>query len=297
MQYAVCRRGRSVGMIMRAYEREREESTKRGKQKKNIAIVKDIADAVRMMWQFDKTVVITALLRALLEAALPFIGIYLSAYVLDGLQAGMEIGTLLRTTAAAVALALVMGLLKSYLKKVYSVHAYSCFMKFEMQLGRQTLALDYELLDNPSVNEIRTRIRNDHNWGSGFYSVIDFFSWSISSLFELSIAAGIMAPLFVQNNLFKEPSALFLLAGFLGIILFSTWFSAIKKQSAHRIMDEASKVRFHAEYFLSGQADYRQGKDIRTYKTQKLIETYLCKMDTLIGKWLRDFTAGETLFL
>ena len=76
-------------MIMRAYEREREESTKRGKQKKNIAIVKDIADAVRMMWQFDKTVVITALLRALLEAALPFIGIYLSAYVLDGLQAGM----------------------------------------------------------------------------------------------------------------------------------------------------------------------------------------------------------------
>lgn len=293
MQYAVHGRERSVGMIMRAYEREREESTKRGKQKKNIAIVKDIADAVRMMWQFDKTVVITALLRALLEAALPFIGIYLSAYVLDGLQAGMEIGTLLRTTAAAVALALVMGVLKSYLKKVYSVHAYSCFMKFEMQLGRQTLALDYELLDNPSVNEIRTHIRNDHNWGSGFYSVIDFFSWSISSLFELSIAAGIMAPLFVQSNLFKEPSALFLLAGFLGIILFSTWFSAIKKQSAHRIMDEASKVRFHAEYFLSGQADYRQGKDIRTYKAQKLIESYLCKMDTLIGKWLRDFTAGE----
>lgn len=254
---------------------------------------KNITDAVRMMWQLDRVVVAVAILQAVIEAALPFVGIYLSAYVLDGLQAGTERMTLFRTVVQAVMSVFVLTIIKGYLAKVYDMHAYSCFQKFEMQLGRQTLDLDYELLESPRVNELRARIHNDHNWGSGFYSVIWNFSWVMSSVIGLGIAIGIMTPLFMESNIFQEPSLLFLILGFLGIVSFSTWFSAQKQKKTHKVMDEAARRRSHEEYFLSRRMEYREGKDIRTYKAQKLIETYICKADKLLDEWLYDITMNE----
>lgn len=257
------------------------------------AVKKNITDAIRMMWQLDKTLVIVAILQALIEAALPFIGIYLSAYVLDGMLAGAEYMVLLRTVAQAVTSVFILMIIKSYLEKVYDIHAYSCFQKFEMQLGRQTLDLDYELLESPRINELRMRIHNDHNWGSGFYSVIWNFSRVMSSVLGFGIAIGIMTPLFIESNIFQDPFFLFLIPGFLCIVLFSTWFSARKQKKTYKVMDVAAARRSHEEYFLSRRMEYREGKDIRTYKAQKLIETYICKDDKLVDEWLYDITMNE----
>lgn len=267
---------------------------KREEENKMVTVKKNIADAVRMMWQLDRVVVAAAILQAVIEAALPFVGIYLSAYVLDSLQAGLDGGMIFHTVLAAVTLVFALTVLKSYLKKVYEIHAFICFQKFEMELGRQTLDMDYELLESPRINELRTRIRNDHNWGSGFYSVIWNFSWVMSSVLGLGIAIGIIAPLFTKSDILREPSVLFLILGFLGIILFSTWFSAQKQKRTHKVMDEAAQRRSHEEYFLSRRAEYREGKDIRTYKAQKLIETYICKADKVIDEWLYDITMSES---
>lgn len=255
---------------------------------------RDIVEAVGMMWQLDRAVVISAFFHAMIEAAIPFVGIYLSAYVLDGLGAGMDSAFLLSRVAAAVLLVFVLTVLKSYCKKSYIVHAYICFQKFEMEMGKKTLEMDYELLESPLVNDIRTRIRNDRNWGSGFYSVIQGFSLLLGSLFGLGIAIGTIAPLFVDGDGFFVPSTLLLLFGFVCLVFLSTWFLARKRKNLHRLMDEASKVRSHADYFFSRGADYKSGKDIRTYRGQKIIETYVTKIDKQMSIWLKNGVAGES---
>lgn len=255
---------------------------------------RDIVETVGMMWQLDRAVVISGIFHALIEAVIPFVGIYLSAYVLDGLGAGMDSTFLLPRVAAAVLLVFVLTVLKSYCKKIYIVHAYICFQKFEMEIGKKTLEMDYELLESPLVNDIRTRIRNDRNWGSGFYSVIQGFSLLMSSLFGLGIAIGTIAPLFVDGDGLFAPSALLLLFGFACLVFLSTWFMAKKRKRLHHLMDEASKVRSHADYFFSRRVDYKSGKDIRTYRGQRIIETYVTKIDEQMSKWMRSGVSSES---
>ncbi|MCM1039185.1 MAG: ABC transporter ATP-binding protein/permease [Ruminococcus sp.] len=280
-----------AGIIRRAKHRCRRLKEEKGMVIRLAAMKKNVTDALKMMWQLDRVVGIVSVLRAIIEGALPFIGIYLSAYILDGLQRGTDGRTLFYTAFIAVALVFALTVLDSYLEKIFALHAYSCSQKFEMQLGRRTLDMDYELLESPRVNEIRTRIHSDHNWGSGFYSVIWDFHQVISSIAGLGISIGIMTPLLLESNIFSEPFVLLLIFAFVGTIVFSTRYLSGKQKSINKVMDQAAQMRTYEEYFLTRRAEYREGKDIRTYRAQRLIEDYLGKNDGQINIWMKELTS------
>lgn len=135
--------------------------------------VKQIISVQRMLWQLDRTIFLMLVLKTIIDAVQPFIGIYLSAYVLDGLTSGQSIHSLIMTSTAVVGVIFVLTMLKAWAEMVYQTRRFACWKNFEKCLSVRTLTMDYELLESPSVNNIRNRVRNDSNWGSGFLSVME----------------------------------------------------------------------------------------------------------------------------
>ena len=257
--------------------------------------IKIISDAVRMMWQLDRGVVISTVFGAVLDAALPFVGIYLSAYVLDGLQAGMDGHTLLRMVGIAVTAVFLLTVLADYNKEIWNVHVSKCTRSFDMEMSRRTLAMDFELLDSPLVNEIRARIYNNSTWGSGFASAIMDFSNALRSILELGIAVGVLLPLFLEGNVFRDISALLLIFGFFAVMFLSVLLAGITRKRLYDVMQTAGAYHGPEEYFLSRIHEYKQGKDIRTYGGQKLIETYLNKSDGIMAGWMKIAVGNMSL--
>lgn len=266
-----------------------------GKNQKMKNAINIISDAVRMMWQLDRVVVISTVSGAVLDAALPFVGIYLSAYVLDGLQAGMDGHTLLRMVGIAVTIVFLLTVFAYYNKEIWNVHVSKCTRSFDMEMSRRTLAMDFELLDSPLVNEIRARIYNNSTWGSGFASVIMDFSNALRSILELGIAVGVLAPLFAESNVFRDISALLLIFGFFAVMFLSALLAGISRKKMYDLMQTAGAYHGPEEYFLSRIHEYKQGKDIRTYGGQKLIETYLNKSDGIMAGWMKIAVSNMSL--
>lgn len=254
--------------------------------------MKNSKDMIRIMWRLDRTLVLLTTANALIQALIPFVGIYLSAYVLDGLGAGQEKEELLKVVLAAVGLVFFLMILSSYLKKHMEIRTDVCAHKYDMERGRRTLTMDYELLDSPLVNDIRTRIHNDGNWGAGFYSIIGTADLFVQACFNLVAAFLVLLPLFADGEVFRTPLTLALVFGFVGIISFSTWFLLKATKRIFGLLDENSNEFTYLEYFLYRSWDCKMGKDVRIYKGQGLIENYM--REDMRESWIKKATASES---
>ncbi len=254
--------------------------------------MKNSKDMIRIMWRLDRTLVLLTTANALIQALIPFVGIYLSAYVLDGLGTGHEKEELLKVVLSAVGLVFFLMILSSYLKKHMDIRTDVCAHKYDMERGRRTLTMDYELLDSPLVNDIRTRIHNDGNWGAGFYSIIGTADLFVQACFNLVAAFLVLLPLFADGEVFRTPLTLALVFGFVGIISFSTWFLLKATKRIFGLLDENSNEFTYLEYFLYRSWDCKMGKDVRIYKGQGLIENYM--REDMRESWIKKATASES---
>lgn len=152
--------------------------------------------------------------------------------------------------------------------------------------------MDYELLDSPLVNDLRTRIHNDGNWGAGFYSVIGTADLFVQACFNLVAAFLVLLPLFADGEVFRTPLTLALVFGFVGIISFSTWFLLKATKRIFGLLDENSNEFTYLEYFLYRSWDCKMGKDVRIYKGQGLIENYM--REDMRERWIKKATASES---
>ncbi len=247
-----------------------------------------------MMWKLDKTVFITTFISSVIKASLPFIAIFLSAYVIDGLSQGKDIHALILISILTVGGIFALTIINAYLGKIKDIHTEICVKKFDMKMSIRTLTMDYELLESPKVNDIRTRIRNDNNWGSGFYSMIGQLPALISSFVSLVVSIIVLLPLFFNSNVFSDISSLLMLAAFFTIIIFNILFSAKKTKKMHTLLNEAGARYGYLGYFLWNRQDYKQGKDIRIFNGQNIIKKYLDDEYNQKSDWTREITHNNS---
>lgn len=256
--------------------------------------IKNISDSIKMMWRLDKVVFITTFINSIIDAVIPFIGIFLSAYVLDGLQTGVDAFKLIISTSVIVCGIFILTVANSYIKKICAVHTEICVRKFNMKMSLRTLTMDYELLESPKVNNIRTRIRNDNDWGAGFYSMIWQLPWLLSSLVSLIISITVLLPLFMNSNILSDASALLMLTVFFIVIVFNTLFSSDKTKKYHKLLNDSGSVYNFYSCFLWKKLDYKQGKDIRIYNGQNIIKTYLNVDGKQKLEWVQKLTRNNS---
>lgn len=256
--------------------------------------IKYISDSIKMMWQLDKTVFITTFISSLIRAVSPFIAIFLSAYIIDGLSQGGGIGALILISISTVGGILVLTIINAYLTKIKDVHTEICVKNFDMKMSIRTLTMDYELLESPKVNDIRTRIRNDNNWGAGFYSLIWQLPRLLSSAVSLVVSIVVLLPLFFNGKVFSDISSLLMLAAFFTVVIFNLLFSAKKTKKMHGLLNEAGSIYGYLGYFLWNKQDYKQGKDIRVFNGQNIIKAHLDDDYKQKSDWINEATRNSS---
>ncbi len=231
-----------------------------------------ITASLKLMWALDRTVFLTTVFVSVIDACIPFVGILLSATILDKLTAGTDgIRNLILVALLAVGGVFLLTSISAFLKKEMAVHTEICVRRFDMKMYGRTLTMDYELLDSPEVNEIRTRIRNDNNWGSGFYSMIGILPWLFSSAMALLVSTVILVPLFMSTGLFSDPLAFLLLALFGAVIVANGWHTSANRKRGNALLHAFAPRETYWGYFIWGNFNYQCGKDIRIYGAQPLI--------------------------
>lgn len=252
-----------------------------------------IVNVLKIFWELDRVLLFSCIFSALIDSSIPYIEIYLSAYVLDGLAEGTPFQSFLQIICLVLLGILVLKILRAYLEKVSAVHGALCYKKFDMLLARRTLVMDYELLDSPTVNDINTRIRNDHNWGSGFYSIIYQLPMLVTSVINLLISMIILVPFLGGNHLLIDGYALIVLLLFLLICIFYMLFSVQKRQEMHDLMDERNNDARYASYYLWNHHAYKQGMDVRIFNGQKLIEEHINQEEAGYKNWIKELTSNR----
>ncbi len=252
-----------------------------------------IVNVLKIFWKLDRVLLFFCIFSALIDSSIPYIEIYLSAYVLDGLAEGIPFQSFLQIICLVLLGILVLKILRAYLEKISAVHGALCYKKFDMLLAGRALVMDYELLDSPTVNDINTRIRNDHNWGSGFYSIIYQLPMLVTSVINLLISMIILVPFLGENHLLADGYALIVLLLFLLICIFYMLFSAKKRQEMHGLMDDSNESYRYTSYYLWNHHAYKQGMDIRIFNGQKLIEEHLKQEEAMYKNGLKEITSNR----
>ena len=246
---------------------------------------KSIGMSVRLIWDMDKMLLIHSIAASVTGTAIPFIGIFLSAYVLDGLQNGAKMEKLLSAAFLSVTAVFVLTGLEAFFKRCKEVHTDQCGKRYHSRMSMKTISMDFPLLDSPAVNDIRTRIMHDNDWGAGFYSLVWQLPWLLDSMISTVLSLALLLPLFVRHRIFTDITAVVLLAVYIVVIVSNIWFITVKKKEHFRLLDDPSLHKSYLGYFIWKGHDYHYGKDIRIYRTKPLIDHKLHGDVAVKNRW------------
>ena len=254
---------------------------------------KSIGMSVRLIWEMDRMLLIHSIAASVTGTVIPFIGIFLSAYVLDGLQNGIEMDKLLSVAFLSITAVFVLTGLEAFFKRCKEVHTDQCGKRYHSRMSMKTISMDFPLLDSPAVNDIRTRIIHDNDWGAGFYSLVWQLPWLLESMISTVLSLALLLPLFVRHRMFMDITAVMLLAVCAAVIVSNIWFITVKKKEHFRLLDDPSLDKSYLGYFLWRGQDYHYGKDIRIYRTKQLIDNKLRGDVAIKNKWTYQIVRNQ----
>lgn len=254
---------------------------------------KNIGMSFRLIWNMDRKLLFYSIAASVVGSVLPFIGLFLSAYVLDGLQNGEEMKKLLEVSFLAVTAVFLLTGLEAYFKKCKEVHTVQCGKRYDTLMSMKTISMDFPLLDSPAVNDIRTKITHDNDWGAGFYSLVWQLPWLLDSVIGAVLSMVLLVPMFVRQSMFTDAAAVVLLLLFVVVIVSNIWFISVKKKEHYRLLDDLLLDKSYLGYFLWRGQDYHYGKDIRIYRVKPLIETKLQGDVAIRNEWTNQVVKNQ----
>lgn len=255
---------------------------------------KNIGISIQLIWKMDRMLLLHSLASSIIDAVIPFIGIFLSAYVLDGLQSGSDMKTLLTVSFVSVMTVFLLTGFGAYIKKLKNVHIDKCGKRYDTLMSLKTISMDYPLLDSPAINDIRTRIKHDNDWGAGFYSLMWQLPPLLDSIVSSILSVVLILPLFIQDHMFTDITAFFLLLVFAAIILSNIWFISLKKKEHYQLLDNHPTLdKSYLGYFLWQGEDYHYGKDVRIYHVKPLIENKLRGDVEINAQWMQKLVKNQ----
>lgn len=254
---------------------------------------KSIGVAIKLIWRMDSWLLIHSFIVSVIESVLPFIGIFLSGYILDGLQTGQGFQKLLSISLASISAIFFLTVLQAYFDKLKRIHIDMCGKKYDTLMSIKTISMDYPMLDSPKVNDIRTRIQHDNDWGAGFYSLAYQLPWLLSSNLSCVLSLILIIPLFLEGNIFQDISAVFLLIVFFAVVVCNVWIASVKRKKQYQLLDDPTLDKSFLGYCLWRPQDYHYGKDIRIYRVKPMIESKLQSDVSIKKQWIQKIVQNN----
>ena len=269
--------------------------------KEKINVIKRSA---KLLEKANKGIFRRGMINHLPEAIGTFSGIYLASLVIDGVMGGKPVSYLLTAALIVCGIDLISYFIRHINNRHYAVNDTVYFKNVERFLCEKVMNMDYA-----KVEDIDTRNKLDnakiyvYNYNTGLPSLLNL-SWSaFRSIFELILGFILASPvLFISSGEITDFKS-FLLSGWgvaavfliCGISTFIQSAFLIPKSEKYLNEVRTDKALHQAErersfYHNHTIYNYRNGKNIRIYAEQELIEErYKKAQNTITNLWKKTF--------
>ncbi len=269
--------------------------------KEKINVIKRSA---KLLEKANKGIFRRGMINYLPEVIGTFSGIYLASLVIDGVMGGKPVSYLLTAALIVCGIDLISYFIRHINNRHYAVNDTVYFKNVERFLCEKVMNMDYA-----RVEDIDTRNKLDnaktyvYNYNFGLPSLLNLSSRAFRNLFELIFAFVLAAPvLFISSGEITDFKT-FLLSGWgvaavliiCGISAFIQSAFLIPKSEKYmndvrtdKAIHQAERIRgFYQNHTIY---NYRNGKNIRIYAEQELIEErYKRAQNTITSKWKKSF--------
>lgn len=233
-----------------------------------------------------------------------FSGIYLASLVIDGVMGGKPVSYLITAAAIVCGIDLVSFIIQHINNRHFNVNDTTFFKNVERFIWEKVINMDYA-----RVEDVDTRNKLDnaktyiYNTNLGLPSLLNLTAHAFRNIFELILAFILAAPVLFTSLGEITDFKSFMLSGWgvaavfliCGISVFIQSAFLIPKSEKYMNEVRTDKAIHQAErersFYLNHTIyNYRNGKNIRIYSEQELIEErFKGAQNTITSRWKKAF--------
>ncbi len=233
-----------------------------------------------------------------------FSGIFLASLIIDGVTDGKPAEYLLTAAAVVCGIELISVLIQVINNKNKQAHGTLYYRNVERMICRKVLDMDYSKIEDiETQNKLDNAKTYIYNSNTGIPALTGHLSAVMSGIVQICLGFALAAPVLFVNSAAVTDIHSFLMSGWgaATLLIFcgalEIFQAAALNPQAEKYMDqmytdpkilqaerERSFYRWHTTY------NYRNGKEIRLYGEQQLIEKkFLTAHETVVDKILQTF--------
>lgn len=238
-----------------------------------------------------------------IDLADEFISIYLSALVIDGISQSKPIGTLLMYAAIVVGIQAVLSVMQRLLFRRRDSHKFKSDTNLQKSLWQKVMTMDYVHLESTDMQNRFANARRQPDGNAGINRACEYFRNTLGGLFMVITGAVLIIPIAFVKPTVTTGFAGFIQSvwGFAAVIAVTAALELIKSlvinpkailgfEEIHNDKNVIAAGR--AESFFNWYVlnNYRNGKEIRMYSQQALIEKELDNAQkTILDGWFKGY--------
>jgi len=243
--------------------------------------ISSIVTAIKKIREIRKQYITVLFLHAIVMAIRPFIPIVLSAAILDELLNDMDTNRLIFLVVLLVSLMLITHILSAFLTKKYTDESELLTTNYYFELSKKSMKLDYEEIEKPETLDLLQFILEAGGNYMGIWHIAEYLQKGLLAVVEIVIAvvlvittfSGSSAQISTKYAFIQSPLAFVVLAIILiaGVVVYSSIQGKLGKTAANDVKNNVKSNRFFGYLFFWISYNYANGKDIRLYNAQKLL--------------------------
>ncbi|MDR2090390.1 MAG: ABC transporter ATP-binding protein/permease [Clostridiales bacterium] len=267
---------------------------------------------LKEIFSFSPSILPLQFFAALTGAVKPFINVVLTAKIVGELLVldGKNVGNLVLYAALAVGLNFLSSALTTVIQSASANAIYpSTYFKEKLKAAEKLFSVDYAKLEDKEFDgKARKFKESTETIGSHF----GYFAFAVSKLFfgavSVASAAVVLTPLFkisfvkTGEGFANSPYFAVFVFGLMAVLVLAVFFLNKRTQKLYfHLKDQYLNLSKIFEYYLETVTDYKNGKEIRIFGEQELIERdayhNLIEKGVKIRKKVADATGLNSSFI
>lgn len=281
---------------------EKNEEKLSAKEKREI--IKRTLKAVKVA---DSGYLIRDTIEYVLGLATEFVFIYLSALVIDGITQSKPVGTLLSYAAIVVGVQAVIFMIKLFLFRRSSSQTFARSTNLHKNLWQKVMTMDFIHLESTDTqNKFSNADDQINNNNAGIPALCNYIKFGIGGIFLIITGVILIIPMIFAKPVTTTGFSGFVQSiwGFLAVVIITVLLEMLKSlvinpkailgfekvQNDKKIIQANRAEGFFSNYILG---NYRNGKEIRIYSQQNLIDKELDKArDEIAEGWFKAYKSA-----
>jgi ATP-binding cassette subfamily B protein len=236
---------------------------------------------VKELFSFSPWVIPLNIILALIDAVKPFVNVVLTAQIVGELLGAKSVENLIFFAALAVGLNFLLSVLTRVICAAVDNMTYpSTYFKERQKIAMKLFSVDYEKLEDKEFDGKTRKFKESMEAiGSHFSYFVHAVGKVFFGLVSVVSAVVVLVPLFkisfikTGEGFANSPYFAFLVFGAMAVLILVVFFLNKKTQKLYfHLKDEYLNLSKIFEYYLETVSDYKNGKEIRIFGEQELIE-------------------------